>query len=178
MTADPDSIRSLAAEAVTSYRGNKDLEPTSVSTAPEELRLCVKNKRVKMRLREADDNETNSIEDTINNNVLASSIDRKKITVSDSWTKITACLIITNCFRTLCLMSVLSVLCPFVSRSLTWVTPAGSITTSQTTFRLGNTGPWRSSSGRVTDPRQTSGARPAWPSRSPSSKMRMACWGL
>ena len=60
MTADPDSIRSLAAEAVTSYRGNKDLEPTSVSTAPEELRLCVKNKRVKMRLREADDNETNS----------------------------------------------------------------------------------------------------------------------
>ena len=80
VTADPDSIRSLAAGAVTSYGGNADLEPTSVSTAPEELRLCVKNKRVKMRLREADDNETNSIEDTINNNVLASSIDRKKIT--------------------------------------------------------------------------------------------------
>ena len=73
----------MAAEAVTSYRDNMDLEPTSVSTAPEELRVCVKNKRVKMRLREADDNETNSIEDTINNNVLTSSIGRKKITVSD-----------------------------------------------------------------------------------------------
>ena len=84
MTADPDSIRSLAAEAVTSYRDNADLEPTSVSTAPEELRVCVKNKRVKMRLREADDNETNNIEDTINNNVLTSSIGRKEITVSDS----------------------------------------------------------------------------------------------
>jgi len=80
VTADPDSIRSLAAEAVTSYRDNADLEPTSVSTAPEELRVCVKNKRVKMRLREADDNETNNIEDTINNNVQTSSIGRKKIT--------------------------------------------------------------------------------------------------
>ena len=84
VTADPDSIRSLAAEAVTSYRDDEDLAPTSVSTAPEELRVCVKNKRVKMRLREGDDNETNSIEDTINNNVLASSQVRKKITVSDS----------------------------------------------------------------------------------------------
>ena len=84
MTADPDSIRSLAAEAVTSYRDDEDLAPTSVSTAPEELRVCVKNKRVKMRLREGDDNETNSIEDTINNNVLASSQVRKKITVSAS----------------------------------------------------------------------------------------------
>ena len=84
VTADPDSIRSLAAEAVTSYRNDEDLAPTSVSTAPEELRVCVKNKRVKMRLREGDDNETNSIEDTINNNVLASSQVRKKITVSDS----------------------------------------------------------------------------------------------
>ena len=84
VTADPDSIRSLAAEAVTSYRDDEDLAPTSVSTAPEELRVCSKNKRVKMRLREGDDNETNSIEDTINNNVLASSQVRKKITVSDS----------------------------------------------------------------------------------------------
>ena len=84
MTADPDSIRSLAAEAVTSYRDDEDLAPTSVSTAPEELRVCVKNKRVKMRLREGDDNETNSIEDTINNNVLVSSQVRKKITVSAS----------------------------------------------------------------------------------------------
>ena len=83
VTADPDSIRSLAAEAVTSYRDDEDLAPTSVSTAPEELRGCVKNKRVKMRLREGDDNETNSIEDTINNNVSASSQVRKKITVSD-----------------------------------------------------------------------------------------------
>ena len=86
VTADPDSIRNLAAEAVTSYRDDEDLAPTSVSTAPEELRVCVKNKRVKMRLREGDDNETNSIEDTINNNVLASSQVRKKITVSDSST--------------------------------------------------------------------------------------------
>ena len=84
VTADPDSIRSLAAEAVTSYRDDEDLAPTSVSTAPEELRVCVKNKRVKMRLREGDDNETNSIEDTINNNVLASSQVRKKITVGVS----------------------------------------------------------------------------------------------
>ena len=85
VTADPDSIRSLAAEAVTRYRDDEDLAPTSVSTAPEELRVCVKNKRVKMRLREGDDNETNSIEDTINNNVLASSQVRKKITVSASF---------------------------------------------------------------------------------------------
>ena len=84
VTADPDSIRSLAAEAVTSYRDDEDLAPTSVSTAPEELRVCVKNKRVKMRLREGGDNETNSIEDTINNNVLASSQVRKKITVRAS----------------------------------------------------------------------------------------------
>ena len=84
MTADPDSIRNLAAEAVTSYRDDEDLAPTSVSTAAEELRVCVKNKRVKMRLREGDDNETNSIEDTINNNVLASSQVRKKITVRAS----------------------------------------------------------------------------------------------
>ena len=83
VTADPDSIRNLAADAVTSYRDDEGLAPTSVSTAPEELRVCVKNKRVKMRLREGDDNETNSIEDTINNNVLASSQVRKKITVSD-----------------------------------------------------------------------------------------------
>ena len=72
----------MAAEAVTSYRDNMDLEPTSVSTAPEDLRVCVKNKLVKMRL--GDNNETNSIEDTINNNVAASSDVRKKISVSDS----------------------------------------------------------------------------------------------
>ena len=82
MTADPDSIRSLAAEAVTSFRDDAELAPGCVSTASEELRVCVKNKRVKMRL--GDNNETNSIEDTINNNVAASSDVRKKISVSDS----------------------------------------------------------------------------------------------
>ena len=134
VTADPDSIRSLAAEAVTSYRDDEDLAPTSVSTAPEELRVCVKNKRVKMRLREGDDNETNSIEDTINNNVLASSQVRKKITVSASSIVI---LYQGNCvFRIPCLTSVL----PCVLRSRTWVTRAGSIITLLTTFRLGNTG--------------------------------------
>lgn len=136
VTADPDSIRSLAAEAVTSYRDDEDLAPTSVSTAPEELRVCVKNKRVKMRLREGDDNETNSIEDTINNNVLASSQVRKKITVSASIVTLSQGNYV---FRIPCLTSVL----PCVLRSQTSVTRAGSIITSLTTFRRGSTGRWR-----------------------------------
>ena len=82
--ANTDHIERLAAEAVFSYKYDRDLSPSCVSTAPQEQRLCSKNKKV--RLKHLDNTKTHILdEDTQNNNFVRTGIhknQRKKIVVS------------------------------------------------------------------------------------------------
>ena len=74
VSADVAQIQELAAEAVFSYKFDVKMSSSSVSSAPEDQRLCNKNTRVKLKSRgnivDDDCMNNNNIEDTINNNFL------------------------------------------------------------------------------------------------------------
>ena len=81
VSADIGQIQELAGEAVFSYRYDVKMSSSSVSSAPEDQRLCNKNKSVKLKspanVNSDDCTNNNIIEDTINNNVVVNNKNKK-----------------------------------------------------------------------------------------------------